>query len=133
ELRTLGGELFREESRVVRDDDAVPLLARFLEVVGDSLRGESHVFEGEVLADDPAPTRSSELDHGSLPGVRTLAHTRCSAAAPGGARRRGHPATFPSGSLCAIIRSRVMGERPVLLIADDNEDVVMMLKMYVLP
>src|SRR5205807_2299896 len=111
DLRPFRGELLGEKSRVVGNDDAVAFLRRFLEVVDDALGGDADVLEREVFADDPAPARSPELDHGCLPGVRTLAQARSQVAARRSQGEPMDPATcdpppetcLSAGALCAII------------------------------
>jgi hypothetical protein len=63
DLGRLERELLREESRVVRDDDAGALLLRFLEIAGDALGGDADVLERKVFADDAAPAGGTEFDH----------------------------------------------------------------------
>ncbi len=58
-----GCELLGEEARVVRHDDAAPLLTAVLQVVGDSLRGDPDILESEVFPDDATPARGTEFDH----------------------------------------------------------------------
>src|SRR5437667_2139087 len=84
------GEMLGGEPAVVRDDDALALLASFDDVASDAVGTAAHVLEGEVVGDPSAPAIRAEDDRR---GRRCL-HDRRHAHAPWRATRSSRARTL---------------------------------------